>query len=105
MAVYIAAINSTVHIAMYTYYYLSSFKNGSVQRVLKLVKPCITLIQLVQFVLIIVICMIAALPSCNASLFFNVQIFNFIVLFYLFGKFFIKTYIKRDETYPLNTRV
>lgn len=105
MAVYIAAINSSVHIVMYSYYYLSSFKNELLQRILKWVKPLITIIQLVQFVIIIVHCTIAALPSCNASFFFDINIINFSVLFYLFGKFFVETYIKSDKSYNLRSLV
>lgn len=105
MAVYIAAINSSVHIAMYSYYYLSSFKNDKIQKVLKHVKPLITIIQLVQFIIIIAHCTVAVLPSCNASYFFDIQIFNFTVLFYLFGKFFIQSYMKSEKMYSLSTRV
>lgn len=94
MAVYIAAINSSVHIVMYLYYFSSSYKSAIVQSVVKLVKPLITVIQLVQFVIIIAHCTVAALPSCNAGYFFVTQIVNFVVLFVLFGKFFIQTYLK-----------
>lgn len=95
MAVYIALINSSVHVFMYLYYFSSSFKSEKVQSVIKHVKPFITIIQLLQFIVIIVHCTIAVLPDCQASYFFGVQIFNFVVLFYLFGKFFVQTYLKK----------
>lgn len=104
MAVYIAAINSSVHIVMYSYYFCSSFKNVNVQSVIKHVKPLITTIQLVQFVIIIAHCTVAALPNCNAGYFFITQIINFVVLFVLFGKFFLQSYLKcgKNENKSVN---
>jgi GNS1/SUR4 family len=97
MAIYIAILNSSVHIVMYSYYLLSSYKSQSVQAFVKLVKPLITLLQLIQFLFIIAECVIAILPTCNANFFFHVQIANFVILFALFGKFFIKTYCKGER--------
>lgn len=97
MACYIGLINSSVHIIMYSYYYLSSFKNQKIQMICKIVKPFITVIQLVQFVIIIAHCTVAILPNCHASYFFHVQITNFVILFFLFGKFFIETYLKQNQ--------
>lgn len=97
MAVYIGLINSFVHIIMYSYYYLSSYKNENIQKVCKVVKPFITIIQLVQFVIIIAHCIVAVLPTCNASYFFHIQISNFVILFVLFGKFFIENYLKKTK--------
>lgn len=97
MAAYIALFNSTVHMIMYTYYFFSSFKSKGIQSVITRVKPLITIIQLVQFVIIIAHCTVAVLPNCNASYFFDIQIFNFIILFCLFGQFYIQTYFKKDK--------
>lgn len=97
MAVYLALINSSVHIIMYSYYFLSSFYNEKLRKVIKVVKPLITIIQLLQFLVIISHCIVASLPTCGASYFFVVQIVNFVLLTFLFGKFFIQSYLKRDE--------
>ena len=97
MAVYIAIVNSYVHICMYTYYFFSSFKNDGIQRVVKFVKPIITIIQLIQFGVIIIHCVTAVLPDCKAGYFFHLQIINFIVLSFLFGNFFIQSYLKNSE--------
>lgn len=94
MAVYIAIINSSVHIVMYTYYFFSSFHQENIQRVARLFKPFITIIQLVQFVIIIAHCIVAVLPACNSSYFFHLQIVNFVVLAILFGNFFVQSYVR-----------
>ncbi|CRK96723.1 CLUMA_CG010029, isoform A [Clunio marinus] len=103
MAVYIAQLNSAVHIIMYTYYFISSFKDKRIQNVISRVKPLITIIQLLQFVIIIAHCTIAILPDCGASYFFHLQILNFVILFILFGKFFVDTY-SRSELQLINIK-
>lgn len=51
--------------------------------------------QLVQFVLIFVHCIIAILPSCNSTKLFYVQFINVPLLMYMFGKFFVKSYLAK----------
>ncbi|CRK87230.1 CLUMA_CG001034, isoform A [Clunio marinus] len=97
MAVYIAIINSMVHMVMYTYYFLTSFKNGKLEVICLKVKPFITIMQLVQFGIIIAHCIVAVLPDCNAGYFFHLQIINFIVLTFLFGHFFIQSYCRSKK--------
>lgn len=94
MGVYIAIINSYVHIIMYTYYFLSSFKGDKIDSIIKLVKPYITIIQLVQFIIIIAHLIVAILPSCGCGYFFHLQLINFTVLTFLFGNFFVNSYMK-----------
>lgn len=96
-AVYIALLNSYVHIMMYFYYFLSSYKNRELQGILKVVKPFITIIQLVQFIVIIGHCVVAILPGCDCGYFFHLQIFNFVVLFVLFSHFFVQTYVRKRK--------
>jgi GNS1/SUR4 family len=97
MAVYIAILNAYVHACMYTYYFFSSFKYPAIQKVSKVVKPFITIIQLVQFVIILTQCVIAILPECGCGYFFHLQIVNFTLLTILFSHFFIKTYFKKKD--------
>jgi uncharacterized membrane protein len=58
------------------------------------VKPFITVIQLIQFVVILIHCVTVVLPDCNAGYFFYIQIVNFVVLTFLFGQFFVESYLK-----------
>lgn len=93
MAMYNASINSFVHVIMYMYYFLSSFQNT--RGFLNAVKPLITIMQLVQFVLIMGHCIIAILPECHAGIFFYLQICNLLVLTCFFSHFFIVNYLKK----------
>lgn len=81
---------------MYTYYLLSSYKG--VKDYLHCFKPVITIIQLVQFVLIMGHCIVACLPSCDANgPFFRMQIGNLVVLTIFFAHFFITNYLKKSK--------
>lgn len=97
MAVYIAIINSFVHIIMYSYYFMSSIKNPEIRKIVNKVKPFITILQLAQFGVIITHCTVAILPDCDSSYFFHIQIVNFVVLTYLFGRFFVESFVHKKN--------
>lgn len=82
---------------MYTYYCISSFKHETVIKVANRLKPLITIMQLLQFGVIITHCTIAVLPDCSMSYFFHLQILNFLVLTVLFGQFFVQTYLMEKK--------
>lgn len=105
MAIYIAIINSCVHMVMYSYYFFSSFQNKKLLEIMKHIKPFITVMQLVQFIIIIAHLIVAILPSCGMSYFFHLQLINFIVLTVLFGQFFMQTYIKKEQAPKSNYTV
>jgi elongation of very long chain fatty acids protein 1 len=98
MPVFIVAINSCVHIIMYTFYFCSTVKGLSI--VVKVVKPFLTSIQLIQLVAILIHCIVAVSPSCGASNVFYVQILNILILIGFFAKFFVESYMK-----PMKSRV
>lgn len=88
-------INSCVHIIMYSYYFLSSFKN--LTRITKFVKPILTAIQIVQLVIILAHTVVAIMPGCNGSKLFYVQFVNIAFLIFLFCKFYKKSYVKKEN--------
>lgn len=92
---FLGAINSSVHIVMYSYYLLSSFK--STKDIVKPIKPVITIIQLLQFLLILGHCIVAILPNCHSTKLFYMQFPNVFILLFMFGKFFARSYLKEKS--------
>lgn len=80
---------------MYSYYLMSSF--DYFKAFVKAVKPAITTMQLVQFLMILVQCIIAVLPSCSATRLFYIQFPNIFLLLFMFGKFFVNSYIVKTK--------
>ncbi|CAO1442140.1 unnamed protein product [Diamesa hyperborea] len=95
MEVYLALLNSGIHVIMYSYYLLTSFKVW--EKYLKMFKPILTSMQLIQFIIILGHCTAAVLPSCRASPIFYGMFVNVVLLFILFGNFFIKNYLKTQK--------
>lgn len=95
MDFHVAVVNSAVHIVMYSYYFLSSFKELS--PMLNKVKPFITSIQLIQLVIILGQTIAAILPSCKTTKLFYLQAINATILIYFFAEFYVKTYLKRRQ--------
>lgn len=87
MGIYICAVNSFVHIVMYSYYFFSSYK--SLRHCLKTVKPFVTIVQLTQLVLILGHSIVALLPGCKASNLFYLQATNGFILIGFFAKFYV----------------
>lgn len=96
MGIYSCALNCMVHIVMYSYYLLTSFK--SLRSHLKIVKPLITILQLTQLVIIFGNTVVALLPSCNQTKVYYLMIVNMLILICLFTKFYIETYTKSSDT-------
>jgi hypothetical protein len=89
MEMFIAVINSCVHIIMYTYYFLSSFKRYREQT--NKIKPIITVIQILQLALILIQCV--AILYCEKSDINYVLVANFVVNIILFSHFFARAYL------------
>lgn len=92
---FLGAINSAVHIGMYSYYLLSSF--DTFKGFVKVIKPAVTIMQLIQFILILVHCIIAVLPGCAATKLFYIQFPNVFLLLFMFGKFFVRSYMRKKS--------
>lgn len=96
MGIYSCTLNCMVHIVMYSYYLLTSFKG--LRDHLKVVKPLITILQLTQLVAIFGNTVAALLPSCNQTKIYYLMIINMLILIGFFTKFYIETYTKTSDT-------
>ncbi|CAG9810026.1 unnamed protein product [Chironomus riparius] len=93
MEMFIAVINSYVHIIMYAYYFFSSYKRFFT--VTNKIKPFITVIQIIQLFLILVQCI--AITLCEKSSLNYAIVINFILNIILFSHFFIKAYLWKPK--------
>ncbi|XP_078050495.1 very long chain fatty acid elongase 1-like [Augochlora pura] len=85
-------LNCAVHVIMYTYYFFSSFGDKT-PKILKTIKPMITILQMVQFVILLIHGGRSFFPGCNASKFASaVQVTNISINFALFYNFYKKSY-------------
>lgn len=95
--IFTALINSIVHIFMYTYYFLALF-GPSVQAKLIWFKKSITIIQIVQFLLLLTNAVVATIPSCDSPKWFLAfYIPNIMLLLLMFVKFYIQSYLRKKS--------
>ncbi|XP_050352177.1 elongation of very long chain fatty acids protein AAEL008004-like [Nymphalis io] len=86
-------LNNSVHVVMYTYYLLSSEGSPTIKGLLNKYKKWITIMQMVQFTLLLVHSSQVFLPDCNMSLSFAwMYCPNVIFVYYMFYKFFKANY-------------
>ncbi|XP_013187326.1 elongation of very long chain fatty acids protein 7 [Amyelois transitella] len=94
--IFLATINSFVHVIMYAYYGLSAFP--SLTKYLWW-KKYITAMQVIQFVFVIIHAVRNYIYSdCMPSyvLFFTITV-NEALFIYLFGEFFVRSYLRKDN--------
>ncbi|XP_043482959.1 elongation of very long chain fatty acids protein 1-like [Leptopilina heterotoma] len=88
--------NCLVHVIMYTYYLLAAL-GPRIQKRLNPFKPYLTILQMMQFVIIIIHTTQALMPSCEprrkplACLY----MFHVLIIFYNFWDFYKKAYLKK----------
>ncbi|CAH2235295.1 jg5865, partial [Pararge aegeria aegeria] len=87
-------INNAVHVIMYSYYLMSSEGSPKVKAVLIKYKKWMTIMQMIQFTLMLIYSAQVFLPSCPAPLGITFLYFpNVIFVYYMFYKFFRQNYI------------
>ncbi|XP_034941125.1 elongation of very long chain fatty acids protein 1-like [Chelonus insularis] len=98
MWTFIMIPNCLVHIIMYTYYLLASL-GPHIQKKLAPWKPWITILQLVQFTIMVIHTSQSLLPSCEPTrkpLAF-IYMSQVLIMFYLFLDFYKKTYLSKKS--------
>ncbi|KOC64048.1 Elongation of very long chain fatty acids protein 1 [Habropoda laboriosa] len=94
MASFNLLVNCSVHVIMYTYYFLSTF-GPNVQKAMLPYKRMITIIQMVQFVILILHNGQSLLPSCPVPKLPGLaSIIVIMINFFLFYNFYKKNYKK-----------
>nr|XP_050864598.1 elongation of very long chain fatty acids protein 1-like isoform X3 [Vespula vulgaris] len=96
MGTFLPLVNCSVHVMMYTYYLLSTF-GPNVQKVIYNYKYLLTVIQMVQFVILICHASQSLSPNCDID---NtpgiVLIINLLINLGLFYNFYKKTYVVKQ---------
>ncbi|CAG4947917.1 unnamed protein product [Colias eurytheme] len=91
-------LNNAVHVVMYTYYLLSLEGSPTVKAYLIKYKKWITIMQMVQFTIMLIYSAQVFLPSCPASLGVPLMYFpNVFFVYYMFLKFFKENYNKKQK--------
>ncbi|XP_014216163.1 elongation of very long chain fatty acids protein 4-like [Copidosoma floridanum] len=94
MVTFPIVLNSTVHVIMYTYYLLSS-QGPKVQKIINPIKPYITIIQMVQFFILLAHTVQGFFPYCHVPRWGVLVMFaNLVINFTLFFNFYIQNYKK-----------
>ncbi|XP_072744129.1 very long chain fatty acid elongase 4-like [Anoplolepis gracilipes] len=88
-------VNSFIHVIMYIYYFLAA-SGPEIQKAILPMKQCLTISQMVQFVLLILYVSQNFLPNCKIMEHWIVVLYigNLLMNFYLFYNFYQKEYNK-----------
>ncbi|XP_046600664.1 elongation of very long chain fatty acids protein 1 isoform X2 [Neodiprion lecontei] len=90
--------NCLVHVIMYTYYLLACL-GPSVRKKLEPWKSYLTILQLIQFVIMVVHTAQSLMPSCEPDRkpLAYIYMFNVVVIFYMFWDFYKRSYCKKKS--------
>ncbi|XP_017772315.1 PREDICTED: elongation of very long chain fatty acids protein 4-like [Nicrophorus vespilloides] len=95
MATFAIIINSTIHVIMYSYYFLAA-SGPRIQKKISWVKPKITMMQMVQFWVLLLHSVQALHPDCNMpKLLAYIFLPNLAILFGFFLNFYFKSYTSK----------
>ncbi|XP_055298943.1 elongation of very long chain fatty acids protein 4-like [Sitodiplosis mosellana] len=96
MILFSVVLNSFVHVIMYSYYSAALF-GPEIQRKLIGIKKNITLIQMIQFTIILIQCALSLAKGCDVpKLLLAIYVPNVLLVFYMFYNFFNTAYKKCD---------
>ncbi|XP_046492413.1 very long chain fatty acid elongase AAEL008004 [Neodiprion pinetum] len=91
-------VNSMVHVIMYTYYMLTA-RGPRLRKIMSFIKPYITIIQMIQFCVLLVHASQALSSSCDVSTTAAmVYIINLFINLFLFIHFYRKNYTSQKKT-------
>ncbi|CAG9795513.1 unnamed protein product [Diatraea saccharalis] len=91
-------INNGVHVIMYTYYLMSAEGSIKTKACLRKHKKWLTVMQMIQFTVMLIYSAQVFLPSCPAPLGVTIMYFpNVIFVYYMFYDFFKNNYMKADD--------
>ncbi|RVE49170.1 hypothetical protein evm_006177 [Chilo suppressalis] len=94
-------INNAVHVIMYSYYLLSAEGSEGTKACLRKHKKWLTVMQMVQFTVMLIYSSQVFLPSCPAPHGVSIMYFpNVIFVYYMFYDFFNKNYLKDENVVP-----
>ncbi|XP_051161072.1 elongation of very long chain fatty acids protein 4-like [Leptopilina boulardi] len=97
MALLFPILNCSVHVIMYTYYFFSNFEGSIKQKILPF-KRYLTIIQMVQFVILLFQLFFAFPKSCPLpKIPFGIMFLNMALNLGLFYNFYRKTYFNQKE--------
>ncbi|XP_012064555.1 PREDICTED: elongation of very long chain fatty acids protein AAEL008004-like, partial [Atta cephalotes] len=93
-ATFITLMNCAVHVIMYMYYFIAAL-SSELQQMISPIKPFVTKLQMVQFIVMIVILLQFSNSNCEAPRgIIPIFIGNLVLFLYLFYDFYKKTYTK-----------
>ncbi|KAF7279822.1 hypothetical protein GWI33_006705 [Rhynchophorus ferrugineus] len=93
---FIGIVNTFVHVILYLYYFLAAL-GPSIQKYLWW-KKYITMIQLIQFGMIVLHQLLIFLPGCNYPKWVTIlSLPNTIAFYYLFADFYKKSYTRKNS--------
>ncbi|XP_043671010.1 elongation of very long chain fatty acids protein AAEL008004-like isoform X1 [Vespula pensylvanica] len=98
MATFLPLVNCSIHVIMYTYYFLSTC-GPSVQKIIHRYKFLLTITQMVQFVILICYALQSFSPNCDIDYIPGIiMIINLLINLVLFYNFYKETYVvKRSK--------
>lgn len=98
MATFSIMLNSFIHVLMYSYYFLATL-GPETQKKLAKIKPKLTILQMIQFCILIMHSSIALRPDCPVPRFLAYMFIpNVVLIFYMFYDFFKKSYSRAKKT-------